>query len=189
MVSTNDLDTGMAIYLDDELYLVENYEHSRKARGSAFVRTRLRKVSTGEVHEENLPADEEVEQAYLDSRPAEYLYDNGDFHVFMDMETYDQVELSEELLGDKALYLRENLELRLEYCDEDPIGITLPDSMVLTVADTDPGVKGNTAQGGTKPATTHTGLTVDVPLFIDEGEAIKVRTDDGEYVERADDNE
>ncbi|MFB6345020.1 MAG: elongation factor P [bacterium] len=187
MVTTNDFDTGMAIYVDGELCEILNYEHSKKARGSAFVRTKLRNLDSGEVIEKTFQSGDDFEQAIIEDIPAEYLYDSGQFHVFMNMETYDQVELSSDVVGDKADYLRENMELHLEYCDEDPIGVTLPPQVTLTVEDTSPGVKGDTAQGGTKPATTDTGLTVDVPLFVSEGDDIVVNTETGEYVGRSED--
>lgn len=177
----------MAIYVDDRLCEILNFEHSRQARGSAFVRTRLRDLNTGDVFEETFQAGEEFEQAYLEGRPAQYLYENGQFLVFMDMETYDQVELDAGGLGDRVDYLRENLELDLVYCDGEAIGISLPDRVTLDVVETEPGVRGDTAQGGTKPATTDSGLRLDVPLFIEEGDRIVVNTNSNEYVERADD--
>lgn len=186
MVTPSDFDTGMAVYIDDTLYQILNYEHSRQARGGAFVRTELRNLDTGEVQEKTLSPDDNFKQAMLVKRPAQFLYKNQ-FYVFMDMETYDQVEISEETLGEKAQYLEEKMELELEYCDEQPIGIKLPGQVELTVSDTDPGVKGNTAQGGTKPAETVAGLVVDVPLFIEEDDKIIVNTESGEYKGKAGD--
>lgn len=188
MVSTNDFSTGMAIYVENRLCEILNFEHSRQARGSAFVRTRLRDLRTGDVLEETFQAGEDFEQAYLDEHDAQFLYEDGEFLVFMNMETYDQVELSADLLGERAAFLRENMELELRYCDGEPIGVELPDRVTLEVQDTEPGVRGDTAQGGTKPATAGNGLALDVPLFIEEGEQIVVNTDSGEYVERAEDS-
>ena len=187
MVTTSDFDTGMAIYVDEELFEIINYEHSKKARGSAFVRTRLRNIHTGEVKEKTFQSGEDFKQAIIDERPAEYLYESDQFHVFMDMETYDQVELSGDVIGEDANYLKENMELELEYCDEDAIGVKLPAQVALEVTDTSPGVKGDTAQGGTKPATLESGATVDVPLFVSEGDEIVVNTESGEYVGRSED--
>lgn len=187
MVTTSDFDTGMAIYVDGDLYEILNYEHSKKARGSAFVRTKLRNLETGEVNEKTFQSGDDFEQAIIRDVPAEYLYDSGQFHVFMNMETYDQVELSASVVGEKAEYLRENMELELEYCDEDPIGVKLPAQVTLTVEETSPGVKGDTAQGGTKPATMKSGVTVDVPLFVSEGDEVIVNSETGEYVGRSED--
>jgi len=178
----------MAIYVEDRLCEILDFEHSRQARGSAFVRTRLRDLRTGDVLEKTFQAGEEFDQAYLEEHDAQYLYADAGFHVFMNMETYDQVELAEDVLGEKARYLRENLELELSYCDGKPIGIQLPDRVTLTVGQTEPGVRGDTAQGGTKPATTESGMTLSVPLFIDEGESIVVNTRTGEYVARAEES-
>lgn len=187
MVTTSDFDTGMAIYVDGELHEILNYEHSKKARGSAFVRTKLRNLETGEVSQETFQSGDDFKQAIIEDIPAEYLYDSGQFHVFMNMETYDQVELSDDLIGEKADYLRENMEVELEYCDNEPIGLKLPSQVTLTVEETSPGVKGDTAQGGTKPATMESGVTVDVPLFVDEGDEVVVNTETGEYVGRSED--
>lgn len=187
MVSTNDFDTGMAIYVDDDLFEILNYEHSKKARGSALVKTKLRNMNTGEVIEKTFQSGEDFEQAIIEERPAEFLYESDQFFVFMDMETYDQVELSASVIGEEAKYLRENMNVELEYCDDDPIGVNLPSQVTLEVTETSPGVKGDTAQGGDKPATLESGATVDVPLFVSEGEEIVVNTESGDYVGRAED--
>lgn len=187
MVTTSDFDTGMAIYVDDELYEILNYEHSKKARGSAIVRTKLRNMNSGEVAEKTFQSGDDFEQAIMEERPAEYLYESDQFYVFMDMETYDQVELSSDAIGETAGYLRENMEVQLKYCDGDPIGVSVPAQVSLEVTETSPGVKGDTAQGGTKPATLESGSEVDVPLFVSEGDEIVVNTESGEYVGRSDD--
>jgi elongation factor P len=187
MVTTNDFDTGMAIYVDDDLFEILNYEHSKKARGSALVKTKLRNMNTGEVIEKTFQSGDDFKQAIIKDRPAEFLYESDQFFVFMDMETYDQVELSADVVSEDAKYLRENMELELEYCDEDPIGVQLPAQVTLEVADTSPGVKGDTAQGGEKPATLESGATVDVPLFVSEGDEIVVNTETDDYVGRAED--
>lgn len=187
MVTTNDFDTGMAIYVQDDLYEILNYEHSRQARGSAFVRTRLRHMQTGEVKEKTFQAGEEFEQAIVDEHPGEFLYSSKQFFVFMDMNTYDQVELERSVVGDAADYLRENMDVQIKYCDGEAIGVKLPGRVSLEVVQTAPGVKGDTAQGGTKPATLETGATVDVPLFVSDEDEVIVNTESGEYVGRSDD--
>ncbi len=186
MVTPKEFDTGMAIYFEDQLHQVLDYEHSRQGRGGAFVRTKLRNLETGEVQKKTLQPEDNYKQAILEKRAAQFLYADQ-FYVFMDMETYDQVELNPETIGEKKDYLVENMELELEYCDNRPTGIKLPGQVTLTVTNTDPGIKGNTAQGGTKPATTSTGLEVSVPLFIEEGDEIIVNTETGEYTGKAGD--
>jgi len=184
VVSPNDFDTGMAIYVDGELCLIENYQHSKQARGSAIIKTKLRNLETGELQEKRFGSDDDFKQAIIDEKPAQFLYDEGEMLVFMDMDTYDQIQLGQEAVGEKADYLVENLECELKYCDGQPIDIVLPDHVTLEVADTSPGVKGDTAQGGTKPATMTSGVTIDVPLFINEGDKVTVNTKTGEYVGR-----
>ncbi len=187
MVTPKQFDTGMVIYLDDELHQVLDYEHSRKARGGAFVRTKLRNLKTGKVQRKTLSPDDNYKQAMMEKRPAQYLYSSDQFYVFMDMETYEQIELEPETLGEKKKFLVEKMELELEYCDGQPIGIKLPPKVEVTIADTVPGVKGDTAQGGTKGAHTESGLKVSVPLFVNEGEKIIVDTKNGEYAGKSGD--
>ena len=186
MVTPNDFDTGMAVYIDDQLYLVKDYQHSKQARGGASVKTELKNVSTGENVTKTLSPDDNFKQAMMTENPAQFLYHDGQFYVFMDMENYDQVQLSPDIIEEKADYLRENMELELQYCDNKPIGINLPAHVTLEVEETQPGVRGNTAQGGTKPAVLETGLQTQVPLFVNESDKIKVKTSNGEYVERVD---
>lgn len=187
MVSPNQFDTGMAIYVEGDLCLIENYQHSKQARGGAIIKVTLRNLDRGgELQKKRLRSDEDYKQAIIREKPAQFLYEDGNFLVFMDMETYDQVELAADSLGDKRDFLSENMKLELKYCDGEPIGIELPDHVNLEVKETSPGVKGNTAQGGAKPATLTSGLTVNVPLFINEGETITVNTNSGEYVGRSD---
>ncbi len=187
MVTTGEFDTGMAIYVDGDLFEILNYEHSKKARGSALVKTKLRDMNTGEVSEKTFQSGEDFQQAIIEERPAEFLYESDQFFVFMDMETYDQVELSAEVVGESSDYLQENMEVTLEYCDDNPIGVKLPVQVELEVTDTSPGIKGDTAQGGDKPATLVSGATVQVPLFVSEGDEIVVNTETGDYVGRSED--
>lgn len=184
MVSPNEFDTGMAIYVDGDLCLIENYQHSKQARGGAIIKTKLRNLDTGELFEKRCGSDDDFKQAILTERPAQYLYAEGEMLTFMDMETYDQLQLSKSSLSEKADYLSENMECELKYCDDQPIGIVLPDHVTLEVAETSPGVKGDTAQGGTKPAEMVSGVEVNVPLFIKEGDKVTVNTKTGEYVGR-----
>lgn len=184
MVTPNDFDTGMAIYVDGDLCLIENYQHSKQARGSAIIKTKLRNLDTGELHEKRFGSDDDFKQAIIDEKPAQFLYEEGPMLVFMDMESYDQIQLGKDAVGDKAEYLTENLECELKYCDGNPIDVVLPNHVTLEVADTSPGVKGDTAQGGTKPAEMVSGVEINVPLFINEGDQVTVNTESGEYVGR-----
>ncbi len=187
MVTPKQFDTGMAIYHDGVLHQVLDYEHSRRGRGGAFVRTKLRNLENGKVQRKTFSPEADFKQAILDKRPAQFLYRNKHFYVFMDMETYDQVEFQEDTLGDNKQYLEEKMKLQLQYCDEKPLGIVLPAKVELIIAETTPGVKGNTVQGGTKKAKTESGLELEVPLFVNEGERIIVETKSGDYVGRSGD--
>ncbi len=184
MVTPNEFDTGMAVYVDGDLCVVVDYSHSKRGRGGAKVKTTLKNLNTGERMTRNLSPDDNFKQAIMTENPAQYLYNDGQFYVFMDMKNYDQIQLSPDMIEEKTDYLRENMELELQYCDDKPIGINLPAHVVLEVKETQPGVRGNTAQGGTKPAILETGLETQVPLFVNESDKIKVKTSNGEYVER-----
>ncbi len=187
MVTPKQFNSGMAIYLDGVLHQVLDYEHSRRGRGGAFVRTRLRNLETGKVQRMTFGPEDDFKQAILEKRPAQFLYSSDQFYVFMDMETYDQIELSPDTLADKIKFLEEKMELQLQYCDEKPLGISLPAKVELTVAETTPGVRGNTVQGGTKKARTSSGLELEVPLFINQGERIIVDTKNSKYVGKSGD--
>lgn len=184
MVSTNDFKTGMTIELDGTVYSVEEFQHSKSGRGGAFVRTKLKNMEENYVVEKTFRAGEKVNDAHIDERNVKFLYWDGQDYVFMDNETYDQITLTKEQLGDKINYLKENMNLSISMYERRPINVNLPTFVELEVTDTQPGVKGNTVSGGTKPATLETGLVVKVPLFISEGTVIKVDTRTDEYVEK-----
>ena len=185
MISTGDLKKGITLELDGILYQILDWEHIKVGRGSAQVRLKLRDVRGGHTIERTFQAGEKFVRARLERQPAQYLYADGDLHYFMNTEPYEQLALNTAQLGDARRYLTENGTCEILIYSEEAIGVELSAAVELTVAQTDPWVKGDTAQGGTKPATLETGLVVGVPLFINTGDRIKVDTRSGQYLERA----
>lgn len=185
MISTGDLKKGITLELDGTLYTVLDFQHIKIGRGSAQVRLKLRDVRAGHTIERTVQAGEKFSRARVERQPAQYLYVDGDLHYFMNTETFEQVALNGDKLGDALQFLRENATCEVLVYGEEPIGVELPAAVSLQVADTDPWVKGDTAQGGTKPARLETGLVVQVPLFISTGDMLKIDTRSGEYLERA----
>jgi elongation factor P len=183
-VSTNDFKNGMTIDMDGTLFQIIEFQHVKPGKGGAFVRTKLRNVKTGAVIERTFNAGVKVDQAIVERRGFQYLYPDGDEFVFMDLQTYDQLHVPGAIVGDGASYLVEGGSAQVVTHEGTPISVDLPASMVLTVTKTDPGVKGDTRTGALKPATVETGLLVQVPLFVEEGEKIKVDTRSGAYIER-----
>ena len=184
MISTNDFHTGLTIELDGTVYSVEEFEHSKSGRGGAFVRTKLRNLEKGNVIQKTFRAGKKVERAHVEKRKMKFLYWDGENYVFMDNETYDQIELSKDQLGDKINYIKENSDINVIMHGDHPLDIDLPTFVELEVKQTEPGIKGDTVSGGNKPATMETGLVIKVPLFIEEGDIIKIDTRTDEYVER-----
>ncbi len=184
MISSNDFRTGVTVELDGSVWRVVEFLHVKPGKGSAFVRTKLKNVQTGNTVEKTFRAGETVPQANLEKRTMQYTYKDGEEFVFMDMQTYEETRLNEENLGDRINFLKEEMEVNVIFWDEKVLEIELPTSVVLEITDTDPGVKGDTATGGTKPAIVETGAQVMVPLFISIGEKIKVDTRDGSYLGR-----
>jgi len=183
-VSTNDLKNGMTLDLEGTLFQVIEFQHVKPGKGGAFVRTKLRNVRSGAVVEKTFNAGVKVGLAIVERKDMQYLYGNGADFVFMDLETYEQVHVPSEVMGDAASYLTEGGSAQVALHEGVPIALDLPASMVLAVKQTDPGAKGDTRTGASKPATLETGLVVQVPLFVEEGEKIKVDTRSGEYIER-----
>jgi len=184
-ISTNDLKNGMTLNLDDGLFAVIEFQHVKPGKGGAFVRTKLRNVRTGAVIERTFRADEKLDQAIIDKRDTQFLYQDGDDYVFMDQTTFDQTSVPLATLGDAANFLKVGDGANLQTYDGEIVGIELPASVELTVAETEPGVQGDRVSGARKPATLETGFVVQVPLFINVGEVIKVDTRTGEYMTRA----
>jgi len=184
MISTNNFYTGLTIEVQNELYEVLEFQHVKPGKGLAFVRSRLKNLRTGAIIDTTFRAGEKVKRAVIDHREMEYLYQDGNDFIFMDSETYEQSPISREQLGDKIKFLKENMKVTILYYQSEPIDIELPLYVELRVIETEPGLKGDTASGGSKPATLETGLVVQVPLFINEGDVLKIDTRTGEYLER-----
>ena len=185
MISVNDFRTGLTILVDGNIYRVIDFQHVKPGKGAAFVRSKLRNLRNGNVVEKTFRAGEKVEKAMVENRKMQYLYAQGDEHVFMDLESYEQTTLSEAQIEDELKYLLENMELHIQSFQGEMIGIELPNTVTLVVAETEPGIKGDTASGGTKPAKMETGLMVNVPFFVNEGDKLIINTTDGSYVSRA----
>jgi len=184
MIPVTALRKGTVIELDGEIYRVLEYQHHKPGRGNAFIRTKLRNLRTGTIIDRTFLSGDEVQDVRLDHRTVQYLYRDGDFYYFMDMETFEQPALPAEALGDAIKYLKEGMTLELSFYENEPIEIELPVTVDLKVVETEPGVRGDTAQGGTKPARLETGLVIQVPLFINKGDTVRVDTRTGEYVTR-----
>jgi elongation factor P len=183
-VSTNDLKTGMTLQLDGELWQVLGFQHVKPGKGHAFVRTKLRNIRSGVVLDRTFRSDEKVGLAILERREMQFLYRDGDDLVFMDQETYEQHHVPSVVVGDASRFLVEGATAVIAIYEGTPIGVELPAATVLRVTKTDPGVKGDRVSGAVKPATLETGITVQVPLFVEEGERVKVDTRSGQYLER-----
>ena len=184
MISSNDFRTGVSIELDGSVWRVVEFLHVKPGKGSAFVRTKLKNVQTGNTVEKTFRAGETVPQANLEKKVMQHTYRDGEDLVFMDMETYEEVRMTENQVGDRVKYLKEEMEVNVIRWNEQILEVELPTSVVLEVTETDPGVKGDTATGGTKPAIVETGAQVMVPLFISIGEKIKVDTRNDSYLGR-----
>jgi len=185
MVSTGEIKRGMTIELEGILYQIVEFQHIKMGRGSAQVRMKLRNVRRGDLIEKTFQAGDRFARARMDHRSVQYQYHDGDLYHFMDTATYDQIALDATQLGDAVDYLTDGMILTLNEYEGDPIGVEMPASIILTVTSVEFGIKGDTATGATKPATLESGLRVLVPLFVQQGDKIKVDTRSGEYIERA----
>ena len=184
MISVNDFKTGLTIKVDNGIWKVMDFQHVKPGKGAAFVRSKLRNLRTGAIQEKTFRAGEKVERAQIDNHRMQYLYANGDSHVFMDNETYDQLELPGDTLENELKFIKENMEVHIQTYEGETIGIEMPNTVTLTVTETEPGIKGDTATGATKQATVETGYTLNVPLFVNEGDQLVINTSDGSYVSR-----
>jgi elongation factor P len=184
-VSTNDLKNGMTLELAEGLFTVVEFQHVKPGKGGAFVRTKLKSLRTGAVVDRTYRADEKLEQAIIDKREMQFLYRDGEDYVFMDSTSYEQLQVPRAELGDAASYLKEGNAVHLQMHGSDIVGVDLPAAVELTVAETEPGIQGDRVSGARKPATLETGLVVQVPLFVNPGDAIRVDTRTGEYLTRA----
>jgi len=185
LISTNDFKTGVSVEIDGDAYVVVDFQHVKPGKGAAFVRAKLRNMCTGAVVERTFNAGEKLPKAHLDRREMEYLYHDGAYYVFMDTENYEQTLLSEEQITSSKSFLKENMNISVLLFKGAIIGVDLPAQVTLEVIETEPGIKGDTASGGNKPATLETGAVVRVPFFINVGDKIRVNTKTGDYIERA----
>ena len=184
MATTNDLKNGIVLKIDGQLWAVVEFQHEKPGKGGAFVRTKLKNVLSGKVVDKTFNAGLKVETATVDKRTMQYLYRDGTDFVFMDNDTYDQILVSETVVGEGAKYLLENQEANVAVNEGVPLYVELPASVELIIEYTEPGLQGDRSTGGTKPAKLETGATINVPLFLNVGEKIKVDTRDGSYISR-----
>lgn len=185
MISVNDFKTGLTIEVDGAIWRVVDFQHVKPGKGAAFVRSKLKNLRTGGVQEKTFRAGEKVAKAQIDNRKMQYLYESGGNHVFMDLETYEQIEIPEEQIQDELKYMLENMELNIIMFGSEILGVDLPNTVTLEVTSTDPNIKGDTSSGGSKPATMETGVVVNVPFFVNQGDRLIINTADGSYVSRA----
>ncbi|MEM9040016.1 MAG: elongation factor P [Actinomycetota bacterium] len=183
-ISVNDLKNGITLELDNALFQVVEFQHVKPGKGGAFVRSKIRNVKTGAVIDKTFNAGIKVEQAIVDRQDMQYLYNDGTDYVFMNTSTYEQVNVAPVALGDAADYLIEQMIAQIAFYQGEIIGVEIPASVELTIAQTEPGVQGDRSSGGTKPATLETGKEIKVPLFIDIGDKVKVDTRSGDYITR-----
>ncbi len=185
MISTSEFKNGVVIKYENQMYEIIDFQLVRMQQRQAIVRTRLKNILNGNVLDQPFRSGERFEEVYLEDRPIQYLYNDGDKYHFMDNENYHEVVISKALLGDQTHYLVENTEVVGRYSDDKLILVELPSSVVLEISETEPGVRGDTAKSGTKPAKASTGATIRVPLFVNTGDKIRVDTRTGDYLERA----
>ena len=183
-VSTNDLKNGMTVDLPEGLFSVVEFQHVKPGKGGAFVRTKLKNVRTGAVVERTYRADEKLEQAIIDKREMQYLYRDGEHYVFMDNSTYDQMHVDAAALGNATQFVKEGDSAILQMYGTEIVGVDLPAAVELAITETEPGVQGDRVSGARKPATVETGLVVQVPLFVNQGDRIRVDTRSGDYITR-----
>jgi len=179
-----DVRTGTKLVLDGEVYIAVDYYHGTPGRGRGFMRIKMKHIKTGRVLEKTFASKEKIERAEMETKNAQYLYNDGNLH-FMDNETYEQFSIPADIIGDSVKFLKENMNVEIEYFNNEPIYVDLPYFVEMEVTFTEPGMRGDTVSGASKPATLETGAVVQVPLFINIGDVLKVDTRTGQYVERA----
>ncbi len=185
MISTNDFHPGLTIEVEGQAFVVlDSNHHKLVGRGGAIVRTKLKNLESGVIIDRTFNAGEKVAKAHVEEKEVQYLYNSGDEYFFMDVETFEQFPLTREQMGDKAQFLKDNMNLKISLYRDKPVSVDLPTTVELVVTETDPGFKGDTVSGGSKPATLETGAVVKVPLFINVGDVIKVDTRTGTYTGR-----
>lgn len=185
MINVNDIKNGLTIKIDNNLYQVVEFQHVKPGKGSAFVRTKLKNLRTGATVETTYNTNVKLETARIEKQTMQFLYSQGDEYCFMNMQTYDQVELKKQQLGEDYKFLKENLEVIISFYEGEVLGMILPDKIEYTITKSEPGVKGNTTSTAMKDAELENGMVVKVPMFINEGEKILISSADGKYVSRA----
>ncbi|WP_017727000.1 elongation factor P [Halalkalibacterium ligniniphilum] len=185
MISVNEFKTGLTIEVDNGIWQVIEFQHVKPGKGAAFVRSKLRNLRTGAIQEKTFRAGEKVAKAHIENRRMQYLYASGDVHTFMDNETFEQLELTTSQIEHQLKFLKENMEVQVISYQGETLGVDVPNTVELEVTETEPGIKGDTASGGTKPATLETGLTVQVPFFVNQGDVLVIDTRNAAYVSRA----
>ncbi len=185
-ISSSEIRRNMTILLDDDLYQILDWQHRQAPKAPPTLTLKIRQISTGNVYERKVPGNQKLTAAPTERRSVQYLYAEGDLYTFMDNTTFDQFQMSESLIGDALSYISEGDSVEALFYDEKPVLVELPPSVTLTIERTEPGLRGDTQSGANKPATTSTGLTLQVPLFVSEGDRISISTSTGEYLGRAD---
>ncbi|KRM68076.1 elongation factor P [Apilactobacillus ozensis] len=184
-ISTANFKNGLTIEVDNAIWRIVSFQHVKPGKGGAFVRTKLKNLRTGAVQDKTFRSGAKMEQAQIDTRSMQYLYEDGSGYVFMDMDNYEQISVPGEKIKDALNYLQENMDVSIVQYENEVIGIEVPNTVTLEVSDTEPSIKGNTASGGSKPATMDTGLVVQVPFFVNKGDKLVINTTDGTYISRA----
>ncbi|MEC6747782.1 elongation factor P [Marinilactibacillus sp. XAAS-LB27] len=185
MISTNDFKTGQTIQHDGNIWRVIEFQHVKPGKGAAFVRSKLKNLRSGAVQDKTFRAGEKLESAHIENKTMQYLYDNAGTHVFMDTETYEQLEIPEDQIKDALKFMKENMLVEIMMFGHEVLGVDLPTKVELKVVETEPGIRGDTTSGGSKPATLETGAVVTVPLFVNKDDVLIVNTSEGTYVSRA----
>ncbi|PKM45030.1 MAG: elongation factor P [Firmicutes bacterium HGW-Firmicutes-8] len=185
MISTNDFKTGLTVQVDGDVFSVVDFQHVKPGKGAAFVRCKLKNVRTGAVVERTFNAGEKLPRAHVDRREMQYLYNDGEAYNLMDNQNYEQMSITKEQLGDSVKFLKENTNVYVLLYQSSIIGVEIPNFVELEVVETAPGIKGDTASGGSKPATLETGAVVQVPFFIEVGDILQIDTRTGNYLKRA----
>lgn len=183
-LSINEIKSGVTVLVEGDVYLVIESQHVKPGKGAAFVRAKMRNLKTGNMQDKTFRGDEKVEEAYVEERKLQYSYASGSMYHFIDQENFEEVAIQEDYVGDKKKFLKDNLEVLGYFYKNDTLNINLPNFIEVTITHTEPGIKGDTAKSGTKPAEIETGATIQVPLFVNTGDRIKVDTRTESYVER-----
>lgn len=183
-LAINEIKAGMTLLINEQVFVSLECQHVKPGKGAAFVRVKLRNLKTGNVLERTFRGDEKAESAYVEERKLQFSYSSGDLYHFMDQQSFEEIVISKNILADKIKFLKDDLDVAAQFYKDEPLNINLPNFIVFEITDTEPGIRGDTAKGGTKPAKIETGASIQVPLFVNKGDKIKLDTRTGSYVER-----